>query len=66
MKTKIVLSGAVFSLLADVVAGACWGLRRPQVIVLGSGNQPPPLAVAVAVAIFKSHFFEFIANPEKQ
>ena len=64
MKTKIVLSGAVFSLLADVVAGACWGLRRPQVIVLGSGNQPPPLAVAVA--IHKSHFFEFIANPEKQ
>ena len=64
MKTKILLWGAVFSLLASVVAGASWWWCRPQVIVLGSGNKLPPLTVAAA--IHKSHFFEFTAKPEKQ
>ncbi len=62
MKTKILLWGAVFIQLAGVVAGAFWWLRRPQVIVLGSGNKLRRRR-AVAVSICKSHFLEFTANP---
>jgi len=61
MKTKISLWGAVLIQLAGIVSGAFWWLRRPQVIVLGSGNKLPPLTVAVAIC--KSHFLKFTANP---
>ena len=63
MKTKIVLWGVVLILLAGIVAGAFWRLRRPQVIVLDKGNQIT--LPARAVAIHNSHFFEFTAKPEK-
>jgi multidrug resistance efflux pump len=64
MKTKILLWGVVLILLAGVVAGAYWWLRRPQVIILDNGDKRTLLAVTVA--IHKSHFFEFTAKPEKQ